>query len=311
MAGYAQLYARMEKLRRYLANWLGFSRTEVNGFLILIPLMILLVTSEPVYRWWISSQPHDFSKERVMLDSLSAIWDDPGRQKALKNESENHDTLFAFNPNKIDVNGLISLGFSKNLSTRIANYREKGGVFRVKRDLLKMYGIDSTLYDQLYTYILLPDSIEKKKKEVGIVKPKEHKNFVAFDINKADTAQIKQIYGIGNVLALRIVNFRNGLGGFIDNQQLAEVYGLDSVAARRLNEASFIETTFEPKKININTTDEKTLLSHPYIKKTMAKAILAYRFQHGNFSDVRDLLRISVIPPREAERLIPYLKVKD
>jgi DNA uptake protein ComE-like DNA-binding protein len=299
----------MEKLRKIIINWLGFSRTEANGFLILVPLMILLIVSEPAYRWFQGSHQFDTSADAQRLDSLMAVMKTDAEKKEVA--SAKPDSVFAFDPNKIAASEFRVLGFSENLSNRIANYRQKGGVFRIKRDLLKIYGMDTTLYHQLFAYILLPEAIDEIKKDDRADRKPEKKAFANFDINKADTAQLKSIYGIGNVLAVRIVNFRNGLGGFIAQEQFAEVYGLDSLVATRLKEASYIEKNFEPRKININTSDEKTLLVHPYIKKSVAKAILAYRFQHGEFADVRDLLKIAIIPPQLAERLIPYLKVKD
>ena len=301
----------MQRIKAFLANWLGFSRTEVNGFLVLIPVLIALIASEPVYRSWLANQEKDFSNDKKILDSLTAHWEN---SQKLKNEAEENSftaVRFDFNPNTTSETDLQKLGFSKNLSRRIANYRQKGGVFRIKRDLMKIYGMDSTLYHQLYAHILLPENITENKIESVAYTEKQKITFVPFDINKADTAQLKRIRGIGNVLASRIVNFRDGLGGFIDPAQIAEVYGLDSAVVQRLTEASYVEKNFEPRKLNINTLDEKSLVSHPYIKKSFARAILAYRFQHGNFTDVRDLTKIAVIPAHEAERLIPYLKVED
>jgi DNA uptake protein ComE-like DNA-binding protein len=303
----------MEKLKRLIADWLGFSRTEVNGFLVLLPVMVLLIASEPVSRWYVSNRSNDFLAEKKVLDSLTTQWPvtKKNQHEFFEKSEQRGDSIFAFDPNKIAIKDLGNLGFSKNLSNRIANYRQKGGVFRIKRDLLKIYGMDSTLYHQLYTYILLPERVDETKKDVEVFSTASRKSFAAFDINKADTIQLKSIYGIGKVLAVRIINFRDRLGGFITPEQITEVYGVDSVTAKQLNDACYIEKTFEPKKININASDEKTLLAHPYIKKSMAKAILAYRFQHGDFADVRDLFKISIIPPQQAERLIPYLKLKD
>jgi DNA uptake protein ComE-like DNA-binding protein len=275
--------------------------------------MILIISSEPAWRWYKSSQQPDFSQERKTLDSLSAAWDS---EKKITNKSiVKEHAVFSFDPNKISKEELEELGFSKQLSNRIAGYRLKGGVFRVKRDLMKIYGMDSTLYHQLYAYIELPEAVqpeknERKKFEKNTDK-RADKTLVTFDINKADTTQLKSVYGIGKVLAIRITTFRNNLGGFIDEAQLSEVYGLDSTVVKKLDEVSYVEENFEPKKININTADEKTLGAHPYIKKTIAKAIMAYRFQHGNFADVRDLFKIAIIPPQQAEKLVPYLKVKD
>jgi competence protein ComEA len=303
----------MERLRQLIRNWLGFSRTEVNGFLILLPLMILLVFSEPLYRYWLSNQPRDFSQEQKKLDSLVAIWDKKKPSSALIAKAPEKKSFKHFDPNKISVNGLKDLGFSDNLSKRIAHYREKGGVFRIKGDLLKIYGVDSTFYHQLYPYILLPDRIEKSNSGREIVSGKgyENKAVEKFDLNTADTAILKTIYGIGPSLAMRIVKFRTGLGGFVNFEQISEVYGLDSLVVKKLRDRSFIAKDFEPVRININNADEKTLSSHPYISKSVAKAIVSYRYQHGNFTDVNDLKKLFTTTPLNAEKLIPYVTVED
>jgi competence protein ComEA len=292
-------------------DWLGFSRTETNGFLILLPLMMLLIFSAPIYRLWLAHQPVNVSEDRKILDSLLALREN----KTILNEVDSGEQnvqvahqLFVFNPNSLTPSGLQKLGLSKILTTRIANYRQKGGVFRIKHDLMKIYGMDSTLYHQLYDYIDLPEKFTREKIVTVVNKKPEVKKF---DINKADTVVLQKINGVGSKLAARIVKFRDALGGFVNTAQLSDVYGLDSMVVDRVNDASFIENGFQPKKLNINTTDEKTLASHPYIRKPFAKAILAYRFQHGSFVSVEDLKKIAVIPPREAERIIPYLKVTD
>lgn len=286
-------------------SWLGFSRTEANGFLILIPLMIVMIISQPVYNSFFTV-PQDFSKEEALLDSIYNAWQHTEDRASVTNNSF---AFFDFDPNKVSVEDLEKLGFKKKLSKRIANYRQKGGVFRIKRDLMNIYGMDSTLYHQLYTHILLPETIQHEVRSVSVKKADDKK--IRYDINSADTSQLKKIYGIGDKLAMRILKFRDGLGGFISMKQISEVYGLDSAVILNINKACFIDETFKPKKVNINTKDEKTLNAHPYVKKPWVKAIFAYRFQHGDFTDVRDLLNVSAIPPHEAEKLIPYLDVKD
>ena len=129
-------------------------------------------------------------------------------------------------------------------------------------------------------------------------------------MNTADTSQLKSVFGIGPVLASRIVKFRDGLGGFVDPQQVREVYGLDSTAAARLQSVAYIAEHFAPIRININQADEKALASHPYIRRSLAAAIVAYRFQHGDFKDVADLQNIKSLKPADLERLMPYLRVE-
>lgn len=310
----------MRYLRKWIRNVFGFSGTEINGFLILIPLLLVLVLSEPLYEHWVRGQPRHYSGDFRKLDSLASLWEN---SVAAEKEAAHPvvTAFFDFDPNTATVPDLRRLGFTGILANRIAAYRRKGGVFRVKSDLLKIYGVDSALYDRVYGYISLPaqrltarkPGLEQKKnffpetpgkRNTGPARPH-------FDLNIADTAALKRIFGIGSTLAARIVKFREGLGGFVSPQQLFEVYGLDSLVVKRLLESSFIESDFEPRQININIADEHGLSRHPYIDARLARVLVAYRFQHGDFRAVSDIKKLPVLNAEEIDRLLPYLKVKD
>jgi competence protein ComEA len=156
---------------------------------------------------------------------------------------------------------------------------------------------------------LLPEKLERHFVKRDSTKTTRNDLFVKFDLNAADTAQLNKVYGIGPTLAVRIVKFRDGLGGFISTDQLKEIYGLDSLVVGRLCKDGFIATGFVPKKLNINSATEKELGSHPYIKKNIAKAIVSYRFQHGAFPDVSDLGKLAQLKPLEVEKIIPYVTI--
>lgn len=299
----------MNALRKWIRNAFGFSGREVNGFIILLPAMVLLIMAQPLYRFWLINRTPDFAQEQRILDSIVSKWERSDTSTLPKAESK---ALFDFDPNKASVQDLNALGFSKILSKRIANYRQKGGQFRVKSDLLKIYGMDSSFYWQLYTYITLPEKYERsfKKTEPSEIKRKGDV-ISSFDINTADTSQLKSVFGIGPALATRIIKFRDKLGGFIKRDQLNEVYGLDSMVVDKLFQTAFIKKDFVPKKININTANEKEFAAHPYIKTSMAKAIVAYRFQHGNFTDAGDLRKLNLFKEAEINKITPYLKVTE
>jgi competence ComEA-like helix-hairpin-helix protein len=304
----------MLKLRHWIKGFFGFPRSHVNGFIILLMLTTLMLFSEPVWHWWVSTESPDLRADRAKLDSLTALWsqepEETERTAAITSETR----LFSFDPNKITTNDLMELGFSENLATRIGRYREKGGKFRIKSDLLKIYGVDSAFYDRLYPFILLPGHLakEERRKKVSDQKaaPELKKVAEKFDLNNADTSQLKKIYGIGDKLSLRILKYRDRLGGFVRMDQLKEVYGLDSLVIGRLSEHATIQSDFKPTKININTASEKQLSSHPYLTKA-AKAIVSYRFQHGNFQTVQDIQNVNSVDEQFIQRVIPYLKVND
>ena len=304
----------MNSVRKWIRNVFGFSGNEINGFLILIPLMLALVLSEPAYRRWVVTKSKSYREDARKLDSLVAIWE-KGQPESPELPVSGKISHFAFDPNTATLEDLLRLGFPTTSANRIAAYRRKGGVFRVKSDLMKIYGLDSTLYKQLYDYITLPTRrlvhASPRKSQAKPEPISAGTEEIDFDINTADTSVLKTIYGIGPTLAARIVKFRDAVGGFISTRQLNEVYGLDSAVVKHLLARSFIKPDFIPKKIDINSADEKTLSHHPYISFKMARAIVNYRYQHGDFIDPSDIKKLAALKPEEVERLLPYLKVKD
>jgi len=48
---------------------------------------------------------------------------------------------------------------------------------------------------------------------------------------------------------------------------------------------------------------------HPYIRYTIANAIVQYRLQHGNYAVVHDLKKIMIITEEVFNKAVPYLKV--
>lgn len=297
----------MKRIRSWIRAFFGFSRNEINGFLILLPLLVLIVFIVPGYKAMFFHQEKDFTSEQKELDSLITQWATNEKKDSVTNETI---VLFTFNPNTATKDELVSLGFSPYLAARLENYRTKGGKFIIKSDLLKLYGMDSTLYSALYSWIDLPAAkpvIKADEKKVVAANRKTEKE--KFDLNSADSVQLIGIYGIGATLSSRIIKYRNRLGGFISSEQLKEVYGLDTAVISEIKKKSYIEENFTPRRLDINLATEKELAAHPYIRYEIAKAITAYRFQHGNFKSIDELTQIAIINPVTFEKIKPYLSL--
>jgi len=131
-----------------------------------------------------------------------------------------------------------------------------------------------------------------------------------FDINTADEAQLCTIRGVGPVLSARIVKFRDKLGGFVNQEQYEEVYGLTSKVIQRLKKHTYINPHFYPRLLNINTIDISTLAAHPYLTYLQARCIVRYREQHGAFSHVEVLEAFGDIDTATLEKIKPYLVVR-
>ena len=198
-------------------------------------------------------------------------------------------------------------GFAKEvdwLIQRIKNYEAKGGKFRTKEDLKKIYGLPPKQYQALAPYILIPPTgVASSNKQAD---KNMHASAIVIELNQADSSTLETLPGIGPAFAKRIVNYRNKLGGFYTIDQLKEVYGLDSnvyeILKPRLNLNSALI-----RPININTADLKTLQSHPYIRYALARMIINYREQHGPYAQKDALKKLTLVTPDVWERIAPYL----
>ena len=301
-------------IKRWVKDFFFLSHSQVNGFVVLVPLLVLVLFSAPVWQWFVSQQPEDFSKDRAKLDSLIILWEEHPPEKTGLDEKVElvRRNLTMFDPNKASIDELALLGFSPSLSRRIVNYREKGGRFRTKSDLLKIYGMDSSFYRQLVAFIDIPAAEQESRKiDFTTKSPLPPKVSLSFDLNLADTTQLKKVYGIGEKLSLRIIKYRDALGGFVKMDQVLEVYGLDSTVVNRLVEVSYVENGFQPRKLNINTAEEHVLAAHPYLRRATAKSIVAYRFQHGEFKTLYELAKIHNLDSKAIEKIVPYLTTDD
>ena len=294
----------MNRVKAWIRATLGFSRGESNAFIILLPLMVLTVFSMSFYRYWSAPIARDYSNHRHYLDSLIATWEWEKKEDSVIDRSI---SFFHFNPNTASQEQLQSLGLNKYLALRIMKYRSKGGKFEIRTDLMNVYGMDTLWFKNALPYIDLPEVKPEKPVETNRSSGFSKKEKVTFDLNAADTAQLMKLYGIGPKLALRIVKYRNKLGGFVNMSQLKEVYGLDSTVISRLAEMTFIDRNFTPVKLNINQLTEKELAVHPYLNWKIARAITTYRFQHGAFQSLDDLSQVKLLDEQEFEHIRPYL----
>lgn len=127
------------------------------------------------------------------------------------------------------------------------------------------------------------------------------------ELNSADSLDLVQLYNIGPSFARRILKYRSLLGGYVDKSQLWEVYGMDSV---RFNDiAPYV--TVEPamiQQMDINSATLQQLKRHPYLDYYQAKAIVQTRETSGPYTNISDLMKISIIDKQTFNNILPYLK---
>ncbi|HNS16929.1 MAG TPA: helix-hairpin-helix domain-containing protein [Bacteroidales bacterium] len=128
------------------------------------------------------------------------------------------------------------------------------------------------------------------------------------EINTADSTALVRLPGIGPVLARRIIRYRESLGGYYAVDQLKEIYGMDTVALRRIN--SFLQVDGKAiRKMDLNAATFKELLRHPYLEYEHVKLIVHYRDNHHPVDSLEQLYEIKGLDPDLVRRLRPYLTI--
>jgi DNA uptake protein ComE-like DNA-binding protein len=206
-----------------------------------------------------------------------------------------------FDPNSVSAETLVAMGVSGYVPENIEKYRTAGGVFRKAEDLGRIYGMDSITLSAL-----LPCLEINHPNQGGSRAQSESYTFDGIlDINAAGLEEWKALPGIGDVLADRIIRFRERLGGFHHVSQIAETYGLPPETYASL--VGHLEVSEAPQLINVNQATIEELKSHPYITFRQARSIVTYRQHHGKFTDLQDLMAILSLSEDWLVQMTPYL----
>lgn len=224
-----------------------------------------------------------------------------------------------FDPNTADDETWLNMGITpRNLQT-IRRFQSKGGMFREKDDLKKIYGIRPDVISRIMPYARIKVDKTSRQNKYAYESYKRPAPYVhtprtfakrtveVVDLANADTTALIALPGIGPTLARRIIQFRDKCGGFYSADQVAEVYGLrDSVFQQikpylRLADPILL-------KLAINSLSMDSLAAHPYITYSEARAIVKYRDQHGPFRQEADLLKIALLTPEWLRKVGPYLQ---
>jgi len=297
-----------------LFDFFSLSRSERNGFLVLF-FLILLSTLIPMILS-LSSKDEALTIDYQQLDErlTTTIQKDTAtnihpRSNAL---AKKPIAYFKFDPNHLSYEEWTEIGFRPHQIRMIHNYLSKGGKFKTKEDLKKIYSISAADYDRVAAYIEIKpadreDAGQDQHPSSSVIRePRAIQIPLKVDINAADTSMWKDLRGIGSVFASRIVRFRDALGGFHNVNQLREVYGMDDERFKTI--VPYLEIgQLSLARIDVNSAGIDILRKHPYINNKQAIAIVNNREQNGPFKNIEDLKRIVILDTVFLNKLAPYL----
>jgi competence protein ComEA len=289
-------------MKARIKNHLTITKKEWNGLVILVILIAGVLIAPYVYQVFHKDNTINFKAFDKAAAQLSQIEkkDTNNTSAAATDDKLANPVMFPFDPNNLTVKQWQQLGLSSRQANVIIHYQAKGGRFYNREDLKKIYAITADDYKKLEPYINIPEAAAVSKKlKLGQV----------IELNNADSAKLTELNGIGPSFAVRIIRYRNRLGGFHHKEQLKEVYGVDSLLYADVSPQVSVNPVLV-KKIDINTISFDQLRIFPYLAYKQVNAIIQYRAQHGNYNSIADLKNIVLLDENIIRKIEPYLNFK-
>ena len=126
------------------------------------------------------------------------------------------------------------------------------------------------------------------------------------NLNRADSAELVALYGVGAYTAMRILNYRERLGSFAYVEQLLEVKGMDSARFAAI-EQDVVVREEEIKRFSLDTVSEAFMRRNPYIGAYAAQGIVIMRSLGVHITPMM-LYKEKILSLERARKLMFYCK---
>lgn len=287
-----------------IKSYFLFSRKQRNGIFVLI---LCIITLQAGFFFI------DFSKETVFDTNHPEIALIQQEVDSLKQVDfqERQPKITPFNPNFITDYRGYTLGMSSEEIDRLHQFRAKDQWINSAADFKKVTQISDSLLTEISPFFKFPEWVTNPKPKTNFNNSFVEKSLAQkHDLNKATEEQLVEIYGVGEVLSKRIVEYRTKLNGFQVDSQLYDVYGLESLVVKNILKEFAVKTKSEVKKININTASASDIATLPFINFQLAKEIVDYRLLHEGFTNIEELKKVKNFPVQKFDRFILYLTIE-
>ena len=181
------------------------------------------------------------------------------------------------------------------------------------------YGFDNdTLVDVPDTFrriVYIRDTVRRKwyvwdtvQVEVrGVRHAPKNRPVSPLDMNALDSTELVKLPGIGPATALKILRYREQLGGFFDITQLTEIEGLPDTLMKWF----IVTDTIPIRKIPVNSATLTELRRHPYLDFYQARAIVEDRRERGIIKGPAQLSFMEEFTDQDLVRIEPYLDFRE
>ncbi len=272
-----------------------------NGILLLVMVVILSWSA-----YYFIEVPVDFKSNALNEHELlqfEARIDSIARRK----DSLAKPKIYPFNPNFITDYKGYTLGMQVAEIDRLLRFREGGKWINSAADFQQVTGVSDSLLAVIAPYFKFPEWVNEPKAENRFIKNESAVSIPKNDLNAVVFNELIKLDGIDHAIAKRIIDYRRKLGGFLDDRQLYDVYGISKQQVSVLQDNFAVLSKPEIKQLDINKLNASDLSTIPFITFEIAREIVNYRLLHNRINDLDELLKIDGITPYKLDRIKLYL----
>lgn len=287
-----------------IKSFFKYSRQQRTGVFL---LFIIIIALQLAYFFVDFSSFSKESPEKEKWLSLQSQID------SLKQEKLDYvPKIYPFNPNFITDYKGYKLGMSVPEIDRLLAFRKQNKYVNSAKEFQAVTKVSDSLLNVISPYFKFPDWVNNKKefrdyKKYPNTAFTKKEKIVIIDINQATQEDLIKIYGIGEAISLRILKFKESLGGFVSMEQMNDVWGLSPEVIENLNTHFKISATPTVRKIDINNASIKELSLFPYFKYPISKNIVTFRSMNGDIKNIEDLTKIKGLSIEKAKIIALYL----
>lgn len=291
----------MEKIKSHFV----FNKSQRNGIL----LLVFFITGFLVLNYYV-----DFSKERLLdinSKEVIAIQKELDSLRTIEIESKK-PKVFPFNPNFLSDFKGYALGMSTEEIDRLLAFRKENKWINSVKDFKKVTKVSDSLLNKISPYFKFPEWISNSKPKKNYLKKgfKEKTFQQKVDLNITTQEQLEKVNGIGKVYSKKIIDYRNKLGGFSDDIQIYQLYGLDYQVIKKVLNEFTVKTPKEIVKMNFNSISASDIATIPGISFDLAKRIWEYRILNEQIESFSQLQNIEGLTKRKLQGIQLYLKIE-
>lgn len=283
-----------------------FNRSQRNGIFLLVIIIVILQLVYFLGNRTITPTPES-------PDPEIAIFQKKIDSMKLANKAADTLRIFPFNPNFLTDYRGYTLGMTIDEIDRLHSFRAQDKWVNSAEDFQRVTGVHDTVLEKISPYFRFPDWVTKSRPAVTS-RPAKSINESSFvnkqDLNSASIEDLIAVRGIGETLAKRIINYRNKIGGFLADNQLKDIYGLNFEARAEIEKNFTVKNAPRIELLNINTATAVQLSEVPYFNYELAREIVNYRLLHEGITNFEELAKIKDFPSEKIDRIALYLTVK-